>query len=191
MSTGTAALERRPYAIAAVSVLAWIGFAAWLIYLLHSQREYESHASARLNAISGIPVYHPGEVIRYDDDIHLLWTGWSAPERGFRWTGKNEADLYFRTVARDDWRCPCALKFHVLYTRGTQHVTVKVLDKTIGSAVISNRGLLAMSIPPGIMPPDAAVRIELILPGAGPPGVNGDNRILGIAVSDFAIVPAK
>ena len=180
--------QSHTYTVLAVAATFWLALAAWLFYLYRSERDYEQNYFSRLEKRNLIPVYHPGDVIPYNDSRKLLWVGWSGPETGFRWSGeKEQIGFLFRTNATDNWKCPCKLKFDVRYTRGTQHVTLRIDGKTIASEAITNTGTLAFDIPPGRIPPNSIVSVQLLLPDAGPPGVNADNRVLGIAITDFVI----
>ncbi len=174
--------------VLALAAVFWLGLATWLFYMYRSQRDYEQNYFARLEKLNLIPMYHPGDVISYNDSRKLLWVGWSGPEVGYRWSGdKEQIGFLFRTNAADNWKCPCKLKFDVRYTLGTQHVTLRIDGKTIGSAAITNAGTLEFEIPPGRIPLNSTVSVQLLLPDAGPPGVNGDNRVLGIAITDLEI----
>ncbi|MGA2600209.1 MAG: hypothetical protein ABSH09_24850 [Bryobacteraceae bacterium] len=182
------AVTHRSYAVLGLALVVWIGLAAWLVYLFESQRDYELNYFARLDKLHLLPVYHPGDVVLYSDSRKLLWIGWAGPEAGYRWSAdKAQTGFLFRTNGTDNWNCPCKLKFDVRYTFGKQHVTLRIRGKTITTAVIGNEGTLAFEIPPGIIQPNATVSVQLLLPDAAPPGVNGDNRVLGIAITDLEI----
>ena len=180
--------QHRRYARFAVSILLWLGFAAWLVYLFESQREYELNHFKRLETFPGIPIYHPGEVVAYNSSRKLLWIGWSAPETGFRWSAtRDKTGFLFRTAATDNWRCASTLKIHVLATNRTQHVTLRIEDETIASTSIAQNGALVFDIPAGTIRPNAPVSVQLDLPDAGPPDGGPDHRVLGIAIGDIVI----
>lgn len=125
-----------------------------------------------------------GVVYRYDDQHHFLWKGFAPAEPGLRWSTGRRCGLYFRVDPGMDLSRPRRIAFEAL-PNGRQEIIVSVNGSQRFKRQLSQPGKIVLEIEPGVLR-NGVNDLEIQIPWARIPA-NGDQRLLGFAISNVSI----